>query len=260
MSTWGDKSFHIDTRTDRVTPLGHAKSEPNALGSDIITSGWQQSDGTIWLGTGNGLAYTNPERALYDVYDLEALFPALTDERGIISFAEDPDGSWWLGTSIRGLLHYVPVTNRLDVYRLPGKTAQYPWGLPITGIDQRGNELLVGSDTAVYRFNKQTRQFQVRQTLLDRRGNLWPDIHPEGFARFSAQKKEFIVTDTYRADYEITLNSLTEDRDGSFLMATGMDGLVTYDPVRRRDTVRVENEAMTLSQCTAARTDRNPCC
>jgi len=313
VSTWGGKSFHIDTRTDRVTPLGHAKSEPNALGSDIITSGWQQSDGTIWLGTVNGLAYTNPERALYDMYDLGALFPALTDERGIISFAEDPDGSWWLGTSIRGLLHYVPATNRLDVYRLPGKTAQYPWGLPVTGLDQRGDELLVGSATGVYRFSKQTHQFKaielppaarsvnlltfrlvgnrywvfgdskqafaydlarqqwqtypirsastdpqflVRQTLLDQRGNLWLDIHPEGFARFSVQKKEFIVTDTHRADYENTLNSLTEDRDGSFLMATGMDGLVTYDPVRRRDTVRVENEAMTLSQCTAARTDR----
>ncbi|MEO6284355.1 MAG: two-component regulator propeller domain-containing protein [Dyadobacter sp.] len=313
VSTWGGKSFHINTRTDRVTRLGHAQSEPNALGSDIITSAWQQSDGTIWLGTVNGLAYTNPERALYDVYDLEALFPALTDERGIMSFAEDPDGSWWLGTSIRGLLHYVPATNRLDVYRLPEQTAQYPWGMPIIGLHHWGEEILVGSATAVYRFNKRTHQFRsialppsarsvslrtfrlvgnqywvfgdgklafaydmarqqwqtfpirsastdprfvVRQTLLDRRGNLWLDIHPEGFARFSAQKKEFIVTDAGQAGYEATLNSLTEDRDGSFLMATDMDGLVTYDPVRRRHTVRVENEAMTFSQCTAAQSDR----
>ena len=313
VSTWGGKSFYIDAQTDRVTPLGHAKSEPASLGADFIWAGWQQSDGTIWLGTTNGLAYTNPERALYDVYDLEALFPALTDERGIISFAEDPDGSWWLGTSIRGLLHYVPATNRLDVYRLPDKTNQYPWGLPVTGLDQRRDELLVGSDTAVYRFNKQTRQFReiklppaarsvylrtfrlignqywvfgdgkrafaydltrqqwqtypvrsasidpqflVRQTLLDRGGNFWLDIYPEGFARFSPQRKEFIVTDTHQADYEITLNSLTEDRDGSFLMATDLAGLVTYDPVRRRDTVRAENEAMAFSQCTAARPDR----
>ncbi|MEO6286006.1 MAG: histidine kinase [Dyadobacter sp.] len=313
VSTWGGKSFHIDSRTDRVTPLGHAQSEPNALGSDLITSGWQQSDGTIWLGTVNGLAYTNPERALYDVYDLGALFPALTDERGIMSFAEDPDGSWWLGTSIRGLLHYVPATNRLEVYGLPGKTAQYPWGSPVIGLDQWADELLVGTATGIYRFSKRTHhfkaielppaarsvslmtfrligdqywvfgtskqafgydlarqqwkiypirsasadpQFLVRQTLLDRQGDLWLDIHPEGFARFSAQKKEFIVTDTHQADYEITLNFLTEDRDGSFLMATGMHGLVTYDPVRCRDSVRIENEVMTLSQCTAAQIDR----
>ncbi|MPR37210.1 histidine kinase [Salmonirosea aquatica] len=312
VSTWGAKTFYIDSRTDRVTPLHHAKSEPASLGADFILSGWQQSDGTVWLGTANGLAYTNPERTLYDVYDLEALFPALTDERGIISYIEDPDGSWWLGTSIRGLLHYVPATNRLDVYRLPNKTSQYPWGMPVTGIEQCGNELLIGSDKAVYRFNMLTHQFKtielhpaaqlvhlrtfrlignqywvfgdgkqafaydltrqqwktypirsastdprflVRQTLLDRRGNLWLDIFPEGFARFSPQRKEFIVTDTHQADYENTINSLAEDRDGSFLMATDMGGLVTYDPVRRRDTIRAENDAMTQSQSTAARPD-----
>ena len=311
--TWGAKIFYIDSQTERVTPLSHAQSDPASLGADVLWSGWQQSDGTIWLGTTNGLAYTNPERALYDVYDLGALFPALTDERGIISFVEDPDGSWWLGTSIRGLLHYVPATNRLDVYRLPDKTKQYPWGLPITGLDQRQDELLVGSDTAVYRFNKLSHQFRkiklppaarsvylrtfrlignqywvfgdgklafvydltrqqwqtypirsasvdplflVRQTLLDRQGTLWLDIYPEGFARFSPQRKEFTVTDTHQAEYEKTLNSLTEDRDGSFLLATDMNGLVTYDPVRRRDTVRAENERMTLSQSTAARPDR----
>ena len=313
VGTWAGKSFYIDTQTDRVTLLAQVKSDPTSLGSNFIWAGWQQPDGTIWLGTTNGLAYTNPERTLYDVYDLETLFPALTDERGIISFAEDPDGSWWLGTSIRGLLHYVPATNRLDVYRLPERSTQYPWGLPVTGLDQHGNEMLVGSETAVYRFNKRTHQFRrielppvarsvylrtfrlignqywvfgdgkqvfvydmtrqqwqtypirsastdpqflVRQTLVDRRGNLWIDIYPEGFARFSPQRNEFIVTDTRQADYEITLNSLAEDRDGSFLMATDLDGLVTYDPVRHRDTVRAENEAMTLSQCTAARPDR----
>jgi ligand-binding sensor domain-containing protein len=313
VSTWGAKTFYIDSKTDRVMPLSHAKSQPASLGGDFILSGWQQSDGTVWLGTANGLAYTNPERTLYDVYDLEALFPPLTDERGIISFVEDPDGSWWLGTSIRGLLHYVPATNRLDVFRLPNKTSQYPWGMPVTGIEQHENELLIGSAKAIYRFNTLTHQFKaielppaaklvelrtfrlvgnqywafgdgkqafgydlarqqwktyqirststdprflVRQTLLDRRGNFWLDIFPEGFARFSQQRKEFIVTDTHQADYEITLNSLTEDRDGSFLMATDMSGLVTYDPVRRQDTVRAENDAMTMSQSTAARPDR----
>lgn len=65
-----------------------------------------------------------------------------------------------------------------------------------------------------------------------------------------------MVTDTRQADYETFLSSVVEDRDGSFLMATGMHGLVTYDPVRRRDSIRPENESLTLSQCTAALPDR----
>lgn len=211
------------------------------------------------------------------------------------------------------MLHYVPATNRLDVYRLPNGTARYPWGKPVTSLSQRGNELFMGSDNSVYRFNKQTHQFReitlppearsvtlstlrlqgdrywafgnskqvfaydisrrqwqtypirsvsnnplffVRQTLIDRQGQLWLDIYPEGFARFSPQQRCFVVTDTRQSDYEATIWSLTEDRDGSFLMATGMDGLVTYDPVSRRDSIRPENDSMTLSQCTAALPDR----
>ncbi len=313
VNTWTSKSFYIDAKTDHLTSLGHDRSEPTSMGSDLIWAGWQHPDGSVWLGTVNGIAYTNPERALYDVYDLEALFPALTEERGIGTFVEDTDGSWWLGTGIRGLLHYLPATNQLEVYRLPNKSAQYPWGLPVTGLSLRGNEIFVGSDNAVYRFGKQTRQFRpitlppearsvylrtfrlqgdrywafgdgklafaydiprqqwqtypirsaskdpqflVRQTLIDRRGQFWLDIYPEGFARFSPQQGCFVVTDTRQADYELFLNSMAEDRDGSFLMATTMHGLVTYDPVRRRDSIRAENEFMTLSQCTAALPDR----
>ena len=313
VSSWNSATFFIDARTDRITELNHDKGKPTSLDANSFWAGWQHPDGSVWLATVNGIAHTNIERALYDVYDLGALFPALTDEPGIISFAEDTDGSWWFGTSIRGLLHYVPATNQLDVYRLPNRTAQYPWGMSATDVSLRGNEVFVGSDHAVYRFSKQTNQFReltlppearsvhsgpflldgnrywvfghsklafayditrrtwqtypiwsaskdpqflVRQALVNRQGELWVDIHPEGFARFSPQQGGFVVTDTRQADYEATITSLVEDRDGSFLMATTMHGLVTYDPVRRLDSVRPENESMALSQCTAALPDQ----
>ncbi len=313
VGTWGNKSFFIDAQTDRFTELGHDKVNSNALGSDLIRAGGQHPDGTIWLGTVNGIAYTNPERALYDVYNLENLFPALSDERGIVTFTEDPDGSWWLGTSIRGLLHYVPGTNQLTVYRLPNRTARYTWGYPVTGLDGHGDELFVGSDSWVYRFNKQTGQFRevplppeatsvylrtfrlqgnrywafgdgklafaydltqerwqtypirsaspdpnflVRQSLLDRRGRLWLDIYPEGFARFDPQQDCFVVTDTRQTDYESFIYSLAEDPNGQFLMATTLHGLVQYDPLHQRDSVRAENELMPLGQVTDALPDR----
>ena len=313
VSSWTAATFFIDGQTDRITKLDYDKTRPTTLGANSFGAGWQHPDGSVWLGTVNGIAHTNVERALYDVYDLGALFPALTDEQGIMSFAEDTDGSWWFGTSIRGLLHYVPATNRLDVYRLPNHTAQYPWGMPATELSLRGDDIFVGSNYTAYRFSKQTHQFSelvlptknkslhsgpflldsdrywvfghsklafayditrrmwqtypirsaskdpqflVRQALVNRRGNLWLDIYPEGFARFSPEQGCFVVTDTRQADYEATICSLAEDWDGSFLMATNMHGLITYDPVHRRDSIRPENESMTLSQCTAALPDK----
>ncbi|HEX8531988.1 MAG TPA: two-component regulator propeller domain-containing protein, partial [Cytophagales bacterium] len=127
VSSWSAKAFYVDAQTGQVTNLSSPRAGlPTSLGSDMILAGWQHPDGAIWLGTADGITYTNPGRALYELYDLETSFPELSDERGIISFAEDPDGSWWLGTSIRGLLHYEPNTNALRVYRLPNATAQFP--------------------------------------------------------------------------------------------------------------------------------------
>ena len=313
VSSWSATTFFIDARTDRITELVNDRTKSTSLGANSFWAGWQHPDGSVWLGTVNGIAHTNTERALYDVYDLESLFPALTDEHGILSFAEDTDGSWWLGTSIRGLLHYVPATNRLDVYRIPGGKGVYAWGQPITSLIPHGSELLVGTNNAVYRFAKQTRRFQsvalppearsvylrtfllqgdrywvagdgkrvfawdirqnqwqtypvaslstdpqflVRRFLLNRQGEVWADIFPEGFARFAPRQERFVVTDPRQTDYEATIHSLAENRDGSFLMATTTHGLLTYDPVSRRDSIRPENEAMTLSQCTAARPDQ----
>jgi ligand-binding sensor domain-containing protein len=314
VSSWSAKTFFIDAQTDRITELGYDRTRPTSLGANSFMAGWQHPDGSVWLGTVNGIAHTNSERALYDVFDLETRLSAGIDQNSINrAFAEDPDGSWWLGTSLRGLLHFVPTTNRLDVYRLPSRTAEYPWGGAITGLSQRGNELFVATGYAIYRFNKQTHQFGeirlppaaksvnlrtfrlqgnqywafgdgkrafayditrrqwqtypirsvsqdpqflVRQTLIDRRGQFWLDIYPEGFARWSPQQRCFLVTDPRQADYDIFLNEVVEDRDGSFLMATTMHGLMSYDPVSRSDSIRPENEAMTLSQCTAVLPDR----
>ncbi len=313
LSSWSSATFFIDGKTDGILRLNYDKTKPTSLGANSFWAGWQHPDGSVWLGTVNGIAYANMERALYDVYDLGVLFPALTDEQGIMSFAEDIDGSWWFGTSIRGLLHYRPATNQLDVYRLPNRTSRYPWGMPAAELSLRGNEIFVGSDHAVYRFSKQTKRFRelalpaearldhsgpylldgnrywvfghsklafsydltrqrwqtypirsvskdpeflVRRALVNRQGDLWIDIHPEGFARFSPKQNCFVVTDTRQADYEATICSLAEDRDGSFLMATTMHGLVSYDPVRGQDWVRPENERMALSQCTAALPDK----
>ena len=313
VSSWDHATFFIDAKTDRITELGRAKNKPTSLDAEGFWAGWQHADGAVWLGTTNGIAHTNPKRALYTVYDLEAMWPNKISQGGISTFTEDPDGSWWLGTGTSGLAHYVPTTNRLDVYPLPTGMGNLPLGNYIRNISLHENELFIGTERLVFRFDKQRHQFQViprpktadhfrllafrllndtywafgdskqvlaydlpsqqwraypvqsaskdplflvRQSLVDKRGQLWIDIYPEGFARFEPQQGCFVVTDTRQADYEATINSLAPGPDGSFLMATDLHGLIQYDPLRGRDMIRAENELMAIGQCTAALPDR----
>ncbi len=313
VSCWTYKTFFIDAETDRITSLEQSQSKPTSLNTTGFWAGWQHPDGTIWLGTNNGIAYTNPERALYTIYDLDGLWPDMDKEDGVSTFAEDPDGSWWLGTHANGLLHYTPATHRLDRYMLPDVGDGLPWRFLIKNISLHGNDLFVGTERLVFRFDKRHHRFQsialpkavervkirafrllnnaywvfgdskqvvaydiasqtwqsypiqsaskdplflVRQSLVDKRGQLWIDIYPEGFAQFAPQQSCFVVTDTRQADYEATINSLAPGPDGSFLMATDLHGLIQYDPLRGRDVIRAENELMAISQCTAALPDQ----
>jgi ligand-binding sensor domain-containing protein len=159
VSSLGNVSFFIEAETHKVTELFHNDAKNTSIAGDFFWAAWQHPDGSVWLGTVNGISCANPERAFYEVYDLGALFPPLNDERGILSFAEDPDSSWWFGTSIRGLLHYSPETNQLAVYRLPNHTTQRPYGEPIAGIFSYKDDLLIGTENALYRFNRQTKTF-----------------------------------------------------------------------------------------------------
>lgn len=158
-SSWNYVMFHVATSTWQITELVHDETNPTSIAGGFFWGGWQHPDGSVWLGTVNGISHTHPERAFYNVFNVGALFPALNDGGGIISLHEDPDGSWWLGTALRGLLHYTPQTKRLGVYKLPNATAQYPYGSPVNGICATGSTLFINAETDVFVFNKATKQF-----------------------------------------------------------------------------------------------------
>ncbi|GAB3919931.1 ligand-binding sensor domain-containing protein [Larkinella terrae] len=312
-SSWNNVLFYMEAGTDRPVELFHQAAKPMSIAANFFWAAWQHPDGSVWLGTNNGISYTNPQRALYTIYDLSVLFPELTDERGILRVQEDSDGSWWLGTSIRGLLHYFPQRNRLDVFKLPNGTANYPYGLPILAIFDRGDRLCIGTENAIFLFTKQTRQFvqlqlpdyvrskylrtftcqgdllwvagdgkdvfcynlvtghwqtfsipststdprfHVRFSLVDRRGDLWVELYPEGFARFNRQAKTFERIDVPgQLPYETTIDSFAEDRSGSFWMASNGYGLFRYNPQSGELTNWTENQGLVYDYCGSALPD-----
>ncbi|GAB4034259.1 ligand-binding sensor domain-containing protein [Spirosoma gilvum] len=313
-SSWNNVLFYIESATNRTVELFHQVAKPTSIAANFYWAAWQHPDGSVWLGTNNGISYTNPQRSLYTIYDLSLLFPELTDERGILKFQEDSDGSWWLGTSIRGLVHYFPKQNKLDVFRLPDATATYPYGLPIHGIIDLGSTLCIGTQNAIFFFDKQTRQFsplplpdyvrgkylqsftrqgdliwvagagkdvfcynlvskrwqafpipststdprfQIRFSLVDRRGDFWVELYPEGLAHFSRQKNAFERIDVPQLlPYETTLVSLDQDRSGAFWMASNGYGLFRYNPHSKEVTNWTENQGLAYDYCGSALPDR----
>ena len=314
ISSWNYVMFHLRADTYEATELFHNEANPTSIAGGFFWAAWQHPDGSVWLGTVNGISHTNPERAFYNVTNLEAMFPALNDQGGILSLHEDQDGSWWLGTAMRGLLHYHPKTKRLAVYKLPNATPRHPYGSPINGICAVNGTLFIDAETDVFVFTKSTKQFGrlprpashktpiqctnmildrdrlwlfeenkqalcyristqtwenypilpngeadrffVRSSLIDRRGQLWLDVYPVGFVRFSPTEKRFIHDKTL--DNKLlqgNISSYTEDEAGNFWLSSNSRGLLRYTPRRKKYEQWTESEGLAYDHCLAALPD-----
>jgi len=303
--------FFAEASTYRVTEFFHDEASPSSVAGSLFFAAWQHPDGPVWLGTVNGISHTNLERSFYTTHNLAQQFPALSDHYGITSFSEDPDGSWWLGTSRQDLLHYHPETGRLETYRLPNQTAH-----SIGGIFAHEGLLYMGMETGLTTFNPQTKQFatvpfpdalradlpkighivkrrdqlwlsgaskqvwcytiptrrwhrytiisssedpkfRVRLSLVDQQGDLWLEIYPEGFFRFSQKTGQFIRDQRPMDDeYSLTLTSFNQDKRGNFWLSSIGQGLIRYNPYQKQYTYWNESDGLNSARIWAAMPDQ----
>ncbi|GAB3999926.1 hypothetical protein GCM10028807_51540 [Spirosoma daeguense] len=154
VSSWGNVMFYIKAGPYRPVEIMHDNTRRTSIAGSAFLSGWQDTDGTVWLGTFNGISYTNPTRALYEAYDLRKRFPARKTGIMIGGFYEDEDdGSWW-GTEgyTRGLIHHAPGMDQVEIFPSPGTFVA--WGLCAYGSD-----IYIANQTQLLRFSKKTRQY-----------------------------------------------------------------------------------------------------
>ena len=161
-SSWTYTLFKINLqRPDQPQEFFHNISERTSIAGDFFWSGWQQNDGTVWLGTVNGISYTNPEKTFYQLHNLGRQHPSLIKNQGITSFLEDDNGSWWLTSVDHELLHYRPAHGQLTFYPLPhSQRNELRFGLPMVIQGLNPNELYIVRAWSVITVDKQTGRSQ----------------------------------------------------------------------------------------------------
>ncbi len=118
ISTWNYTLQYLDMKTKKTTEVFHNDAEPTSIASEFFWTVLQDNNGALWFGTVNGISIYNPSHAFYRVHRFDNLYPTFTDTRGLASVTEDEDGSWWVGTYKKGLLHYYPQSDSLLIYKI----------------------------------------------------------------------------------------------------------------------------------------------
>lgn len=132
----------------------HSLSDPHSLPDNHVWVIYNDSFGTIWIGTRNGLAKYNQRTDNFTGYiseDTSFGRPACNE---IISLMESSQGVLWAGTWYGGLARFNKETGQFRYYFGEGDTLTIP---RIRTLFQRtANSFYLGSDDGLYTFNTTT--------------------------------------------------------------------------------------------------------
>jgi len=241
---------------DRFRAIRHDPQRPDSLIADNIKALFQTGDGTIWVGSEDrGMASLAPEDRAADRwqrYRFDPADPAGLSHDTVRCFAEDRDGSLWVGTLNGGL-------NRLGVGR--SRFRRFPIGSGGTShADIRG--LTVARDGSlwiatyggglnhrdpgsgrfsVYRVDQGLANDFTYGILEDSRGDLWISTN-QGISCFDPAEERFTNYTTAHGlqSDEFNTGAYARASDGTLYFG-GIRGLNYFQPESLRDALAAES-------------------
>ena len=199
VGTLGGGLDRIDRRDGSIRRFTHAPGNPGTLPDDVIWSLLGARDGTLWVGTGCGLASLDPGGTSVH---RQVLLNTIKGGCLLISaLAEGNDGRLWLAGG-DGLLRFDPRTGRTRAFRPPQLADSSRWALT--------ESVLVADDTTI-----------------------WIGMLPAELLRLDPRDGRFrrfplLLSDGRRLESEAVW-SLTRGDDGAIWLGTS-SGLSRFDP------------------------------
>lgn len=194
IAAFGPGLIRYDPETHIQTLFRADASDPTALPTGWITTVMRAADGTIWVGSTDGMCHFDPKHGTCKNFKAKA--GGLPSD-AITALYQDRHGTVWAGTD-NGLARYSDASDSFSSILFNGK--------PITE--------------------------QIAGIAEDKAGHLWLSTS-KGLHRISPQQgtiKSFDRRDGLAADL-FNLRALHSDEDGSLYVGSS-DGLIYFDPAK----------------------------
>ena len=187
----------------------HQPTEPRSLGHNLIGTIFNDSNGTLWVGTGGGgLSRYNRKNQDFDHFRHQPDNPNSLSDDNVFAIYEDANKNLWIGTN-GGLNRFDPHTGDFrhfshDIFEPDSLSSNFVSAI----IQDKKGILWVGTDGGgLNRFDPNTEQFTVYQhqptdpnslshdavpcLYEDSKGTLWVCTYA-GLNRFDPQQQNFV--------------------------------------------------------------------
>ena len=238
--------FVIEKSPGRVRHFEHS-DDFESLASNEVLAILQRPDGTIWVGTSNGLDRFDVDQGRFEHYTHDSAVPGSLPDDYVMALLEDRGGVMWVGTRSGGAAKWDPATWRF------GYTPVAPEGEPglsyplVTSFAREASGVLwvgtfggglnrFGPNGEVVHYTATGRPGalsgnRVMSLLLDSRGRLWVATYRAGLNRLDPGATAFVHyphSDDERSVSSDRIMSLHEDLSGRVWVGTYTGGLNRY--------------------------------
>ena len=193
--------LELNTLNGKATLITHQSALSSSLLPGETTNVYQDNNGIVWIGTGNGISYYNSKNQVADFIPLtEATVKESADQMSAALY-DTVDRKYYV-TSIQSKAVYV-----IDDSTGVVTTINSIDGKPLSGCTNictdRQKNLWLLTETSVYRYNREKKRFQLFPTptnnekvifqdfVEDKGGNYWLATWQTGLYQYMAKEKMF---------------------------------------------------------------------
>ena len=210
----------------------------NGLSSDAIFSIVKQKNGTIWVGTTQGLRYYDPEKNTFLRINQHIL-----DYDFIYSLIIDKDDNIWAGTRNNGLFRVESKTNEINGWSANGNNAQLKDNYITSlyqdsfhriwiGTNNGGLQYIDPSDLIIKTLDRELSlsKTTICNTIEDELGRLWISTS-QGLYQFNKERSSFIcytVEDGLPVN-QFNFSSSIQAQNGHLYFGC-VNGLISFEP------------------------------
>jgi signal transduction histidine kinase len=230
----------INTRNSTATLITHQAALSSSLLSGDTRNIYTDNIGILWVGTGNGINYYNSRNQVADFIPLTIASDEETTDQMSAALYDAVEGKY-----------YITAVYSQELYVIDDRTGlitriNYIDGKHLSGCTNictdRQNNLWLLTETNVYRYDREKKQFHLFPTptnnekvlfqdfLEDKAGNYWLATWTNGVYQYKTKEKTFHhFGDKYHISTRNISSLINDPVDSSVWIGTFEHGIFRYD-------------------------------
>ncbi|MFH6998544.1 two-component regulator propeller domain-containing protein [Flavobacterium sp. FlaQc-57] len=202
--------YLFDKKTGELRHFIKNSSDKNTLVNNNVRKIIRHKNGSLWIGTQDGLSILNPYTHLFINYQHDSTNPHSLSQNSIHEIFQDKNGSVWIGTFFGGVNVVYSVNTPFTIYQNNTEKNSISSNVISAILEDNKNNLWIGTEAGgLNYFNRSSQQFisyknsitnknslssnLVKAIAIDKDQNLWIGTALGGLNFFNPKTSDFTV-------------------------------------------------------------------